>query len=328
MSLRKLSVFVYILISISSLTAMQEVRHFAHTSKVTSIAISPDNKLIAAGSAHGDIKIWPLDESTEPVKVLAGHSVSVYHLRWAPLEPHLFSCSADGSVRKWNAVSGKLIPPHLQFEAHTDPHAVWADDGIHLAYIYCYDGAAKQYAINVIDTKQPVDHPSRLALAEGTNFVRSSLTWHKAQQLAVIADARQILIWHFNSDGSLASSQECNLEGAVHALAWCPKADSATMTYPRHTRHSAIAWNSDGAQLAAAGKAGVEITTGDSLVKLSDKGASCVAWGDDTVAFEEGAFIRVFRKKRDRNAKRAATQRITAAAAAEQDTHRNIVLLE
>ncbi|XP_035827359.1 transcription initiation factor TFIID subunit 5 isoform X2 [Aplysia californica] len=99
---------------------------------VTSVDISDDSSLLAAGFADGPIKVWTLtpgklramkspddlemidkeaddvmerifdDRTASDNKVLTGHSGAVYATSIGPHREHLLSCSEDGTIRLWS----------------------------------------------------------------------------------------------------------------------------------------------------------------------------------------------------------------------------------
>ncbi len=71
-----------------------------HSGSVNSIAISPDGKIIASGSADKTIKIWDLETRTL-VNTLSGHSASVNAVAIEPNGRGLVSGSSDGTIKIW-----------------------------------------------------------------------------------------------------------------------------------------------------------------------------------------------------------------------------------
>jgi WD40 repeat protein len=66
----------------------------------TSLAVSPDGDLIAAGSASGTIVIKSV--SMDRLDLLGGHTWAVYGLSFTPDGRRLISASADGTARVWD----------------------------------------------------------------------------------------------------------------------------------------------------------------------------------------------------------------------------------
>ncbi|MCT7956745.1 protein kinase domain-containing protein [Laspinema palackyanum] len=67
---------------------------------ISSIAISPDSKLLASGSEEGNIYLWNLD-SGEAIGTLNGHLGTVFSVVFSPDGQTLASASEDGSIKLW-----------------------------------------------------------------------------------------------------------------------------------------------------------------------------------------------------------------------------------
>ena len=92
-------------LSVTEVTLSSEDR--AHLDKVLSLAITPDNQIIASSSADNMIKLWSLDG--ELIRVLEGHTNWVRSLVISPDGETLVSGSTDKTIRIWNLSTGKLI---------------------------------------------------------------------------------------------------------------------------------------------------------------------------------------------------------------------------
>ncbi|XP_044758581.1 U3 small nucleolar RNA-interacting protein 2 [Coccinella septempunctata] len=72
-----------------------------HSNRITSIAISFDDKYLAVGDESSDIKIWcPNDLSF--LKTFQGHNKKVMGVSFRKNSHTLYSCSADRTVKVWN----------------------------------------------------------------------------------------------------------------------------------------------------------------------------------------------------------------------------------
>ena len=76
-----------------------------HKGKVVSLALSPDQSLIASASWDGTIGLWPVDGSNP--RFLEGHGGPVNDVAFAAEGRALYSASADGSIRRWNLAEGQ-----------------------------------------------------------------------------------------------------------------------------------------------------------------------------------------------------------------------------
>src|SRR5581483_1286636 len=66
---------------------------------IASLAVSPDDKLLASASWDRTVRIWPLDGGTP--RVLEGHRQNVNGVAFAPDGRAVISVSHDPQVRIW-----------------------------------------------------------------------------------------------------------------------------------------------------------------------------------------------------------------------------------
>jgi glucose repression regulatory protein TUP1 len=76
---------------------------------VTSVAISPSGKLVAAGSLDTVVYIWDVATGML-IERLRGHRDSVYSIAFAPDEKGLVSGSLDKTLKYWD-ISGLVAKP-------------------------------------------------------------------------------------------------------------------------------------------------------------------------------------------------------------------------
>ncbi|KZS87696.1 WD40 repeat-like protein [Sistotremastrum niveocremeum HHB9708] len=78
-----------------------------HISTISALAISPDGKLLASGSADNTVRIWglePEDPLHEP-RILDGHTNWVREVAFDHQGEHLVSCSDDYTIRVWDTAN-------------------------------------------------------------------------------------------------------------------------------------------------------------------------------------------------------------------------------
>ena len=73
-----------------------------HKGKVAGLAAAPG--LIASASWDGSIGLWPLDG--RPARRLTGHKAGVNGVAFSADHSHLYSASADGTLRRWDVRTG------------------------------------------------------------------------------------------------------------------------------------------------------------------------------------------------------------------------------
>ena len=76
--------------------------------KILSVAISPDGKLLAAGVANNEIRLWKLPNIV-PLLTLQGHSDWVRSVAFSPDSKLLASASEDKTVQLWDVRTGKQL---------------------------------------------------------------------------------------------------------------------------------------------------------------------------------------------------------------------------
>lgn len=77
-----------------------------HTDQILTIALSPDGKTVASGSADKTIRLW--DTNTLKLKfTLAGHTEDIQALAFTPDGLTLASGCRDGSIYLWDTLTGK-----------------------------------------------------------------------------------------------------------------------------------------------------------------------------------------------------------------------------
>ncbi len=75
-------------------------------SGVTSVAISPDGRLVAAGSLDNTVRIWDV-ATGQLIERLRGHKDSVYSVAFTPDGDGIVSGSLDKTLKYWDV--GKLL---------------------------------------------------------------------------------------------------------------------------------------------------------------------------------------------------------------------------
>jgi WD40 repeat protein len=123
------------------------VANFSIEDGVTTVAISPDNRFVAAGSLDKSVRVWDIQSGQLVVRLEGeqGHKDSVYSVAFAPSGDRLVSGSLDKTIKMWElTTSSRFMPAHgpsgkcvRTFEGHKDfvlsvaltPHGDWVLSG-------------------------------------------------------------------------------------------------------------------------------------------------------------------------------------------------------
>jgi WD40 repeat protein len=109
----------------------EQFRLRGHRDKVTAVAFSPSNRLIASGSGDRTVKLWDAATGKE-LRTLEGHQGRVTGVAFSPDGKRLATSSADRTVRVWDTATGKEL---LSFLGHCGPVTclAFSPDGRHIA---------------------------------------------------------------------------------------------------------------------------------------------------------------------------------------------------
>eukprot|EP01113_Clastostelium_recurvatum_P049139 TRINITY_DN9059_c1_g1_i1.p1 TRINITY_DN9059_c1_g1~~TRINITY_DN9059_c1_g1_i1.p1 ORF type:complete len:724 (-),score=243.29 TRINITY_DN9059_c1_g1_i1:73-2244(-) len=87
----------------------------AHAKDINTVAVAPNDRLIATGSQDKTIKLWDPSDLRE-VGVLRGHTRGVWSVDFSPVDQVLVSASGDHTVRLWSLTSFACLKT---LEGHT-----------------------------------------------------------------------------------------------------------------------------------------------------------------------------------------------------------------
>jgi len=97
----------------SKLISSDSVR--AHDKDINTIAVSPNDSLIATGSQDKLIKLWN-SANLSAVATLTGHRRGVWKVVFSPVDKCLVSCSGDRTMKLWSVVDFTCLQT---FEGHS-----------------------------------------------------------------------------------------------------------------------------------------------------------------------------------------------------------------
>jgi WD40 repeat protein len=105
---------------------------FAETfGSISSIAFSPDSKLLATGDSNGEIQVWQVPDGRKLLTIKA-HSHCVWFVAFSPVNRILASCADDRVIKLWDIVSGECLKI-LQGQISTIYCVAFSPDGKVLA---------------------------------------------------------------------------------------------------------------------------------------------------------------------------------------------------
>lgn len=118
---------------------------------VTTVAMSPDNRFVAAGSLDKSVRVWDVTTGylCERLEGDVGHKDSVYSVAFAPNGKDLVSGSLDKTIKMWElSTPPRMIPTQIPkggkciktFEGHKVRHleqdsVLSADDAVRTLFL-------------------------------------------------------------------------------------------------------------------------------------------------------------------------------------------------
>ncbi len=135
------------------LAAKESVMTFPdHQQPVYGVAVKADGKIGYSCGEDNNIRTWNAGGDGKQVRASGGHAKAVLKLIAHPKQPLLATCSADGTVRVWNADSGAAV---ATLGGHTDQvfAVAFSPDG-ELIASGSYNGEVKIWKL--ADPKMPV----------------------------------------------------------------------------------------------------------------------------------------------------------------------------
>lgn len=79
-----------------------------HTNSVTSVAVSPDGRMLASASLDRSVRLWNA-RTGEPIRTLTSHQDEVYSVAFSPDSKVLASSDYSGTILIWSITSVKPI---------------------------------------------------------------------------------------------------------------------------------------------------------------------------------------------------------------------------
>ena len=294
---------------------------YGHSSRVTSLAWSPNGKWLASASYDKTVHVW---DATNGKQLLTykEHRGHVNALVWSPDSKYLVSASDDGTARIWNALSGT---PLVIYSGHNGPVNALSWSPVLSAYGNSLPShiasAGTDKTVHVWDSSQGTN---QYIFRNHTDAVYAVAWSPDGRRIASAGEDRFVFVWYpvkeqpkksfLTTLTSLLSSQRDVLkmgshDGRVNGLAWSPDSkyiasassdhwvligDALTGTkayaYGVHRKgmKNCVAWAPNGKHIASGGNdKTVElwsmVTKGSSFVYHGHIGyVTAVAWSPDS----------------------------------------------
>eukprot|EP00730_Choanoeca_flexa_P004447 TRINITY_DN11700_c0_g2_i1.p1 TRINITY_DN11700_c0_g2~~TRINITY_DN11700_c0_g2_i1.p1 ORF type:complete len:771 (+),score=175.89 TRINITY_DN11700_c0_g2_i1:84-2315(+) len=172
----------------------------AHEKDVNSVAVAPNDKIIATGSQDKTIKIW--DAAAGELKAtLKGHRRGVWCVIFSPTDQVLASASGDTTVRVWALADGSCL---RTFEGHTNSvlKVGFVSKGMQLVSSGS-DGLVKLWTIKTAEEAATIDAHEDKVWALSSNDVFGGL-------LATGGSDGTVAIWKDSTQEQAAAAHEAS----------------------------------------------------------------------------------------------------------------------
>ena len=80
-----------------------------HQSPVYGVTVKADGKIGVSAGEDNQVRFWNASGDGKQTHASGGHGKAVFRVLYHPKQPLLFTCSADGTVRIWNADNGQPV---------------------------------------------------------------------------------------------------------------------------------------------------------------------------------------------------------------------------
>jgi RNA polymerase sigma factor (sigma-70 family) len=206
-----------------------------HTAEVVGVALSPDGKVLASGSADKTIKLWDV-KTGQNTATLMGHTDQLCCVALSPDGKTLASGSADETVRLWDVRTGKNTAI-LTGHDDTVRSVVFSPDGKTLA------SGGDDYSIKLWDVKtgkNTVTLEPHTDDGPGVLWIITSVCFSPDGKTLVSASYDGIRFWDVKT-GKVKAHLVSGKPDAVHAVTF--SADGKTLA---SAHFAAVVFNRDG----------------------------------------------------------------------------------
>jgi serine/threonine protein kinase len=190
---------------------------FGHSTRVLSLAFSPDGKTLASSSENGTIKRWSLDSGeikigaiSLPSQTSFGSECPINAIAFTPNGKFLISGDRDGRIEYWNLATGKLQNSFLAHSAAIRSIAISSD-----GYFIASGGEEKNIKVWRFDNQELVytfrerDWVNAIAFCPNFHIIASGGKYQKIKLWSLkTGKLIQTLEWHSDSVYDLAFSPD------------------------------------------------------------------------------------------------------------------------
>ena len=190
------------------------IEPLGHRGFLSSLAYSPDGRLLASGARSGNILLW--DAATETLlRTLVGHGSWVTSITFSPDGRYIASAGGnDGTLRFWDANSGLVLRTYRLDGSPPVESVAWSPDG-RAVLAGTYWGGAPGIWVYSMESGGP---PRKVGEAKNV----FCLSWApNGRVFASAGSGQQVLIWGFPSL-TLQQRIEVGAESPRESLAWSP----------------------------------------------------------------------------------------------------------
>ncbi|MCZ9635136.1 WD40 repeat domain-containing protein [Rhodococcus sp. BH5] len=202
---------------------------YGHSKWVTSVAFSPDGRILASGSGDNTVRLWEVSDPFNPYEIgnpLIGHTGAIYMVAFSPDGRTLASASDDATVRLWNIEDpNAVVDRALPLRGHTAAvrTVAFSPDGRTLA-----TGSDDRTALlwNVNDPANPA--PWGVPLRGHTDTVHSVAFSPDGRILATGSDDQSVRLWYIHDPRAPVSSHQpiTGHKAAIWSVAFSPDGTS------------------------------------------------------------------------------------------------------
>ena len=212
--------------------------HKAHNDDLLCLAVAPDSKLIASGSADNTVRLWKFDD-LKPAGELLGHTDWVRALDFSPDGLTLASGSHDTTIRRWDLETKK------DFDQFTSDELVEDKDK---ECVYCLQ-----------------HHPTEPLIVAGykDHMLRfwDLSTGKERQQINVFNDWVRALSISANGNRIVASADETRI--MLFERSASGNYEQTQVLFTERTKNMGVAFTNSDSQIVSAGTMGASIWSTD-----------------------------------------------------------------